>query len=174
MQFALTFVWCSESYNHSYGTPCAGTPCGLCQGRCKTDSDCKPGLRCYHREENIEAPGCLFGSGDDIRQASFCALLGAPVAVDADFANGKYFRLNEIGKKAWEASIGQFLEWSSRNITQYRNGVEIFRGQVTLRDYVASGRPFHVGYDRTGKATWQAGDIIRPGECMNHDYSSIQ
>ena len=131
-------------------------------------------MRCYHREENIEAPGCLFGSGDDIRQASFCALLGAPVAVDADFENGKYFRLNEIGKKAWEASIGQFLEWSSRNVTQYRNGVEIFRGEVTLRDYVASGRPFHVGYDRTGKATWQAGDIIRPGECMNHDYSSIQ
>jgi len=169
-----------ESYNHSYGTPCARTPCGLCQGRCKTDSDCKPGLRCYHRDGNIEAPGCSFGSGDDIRGASFCALLGAPVAVDTDFQNGRYFRLNEIGKRAWEASIGLFLEWSSRNITQYRNGVEIFSGEVTLRSYVASGRSYYIGYDRTSsnnrsmssnssksnnkQAAWQAGDIIRPGQ----------
>lgn len=37
--------------------------CGLCQGDCDTNDDCKEGLICFQRNSNEDVPGCAGKDG---------------------------------------------------------------------------------------------------------------
>jgi len=45
---------------------CRAGECGQCQGDCDSDSQCKPGLRCYFRSDLSPVPGCK-GSGESAK-----------------------------------------------------------------------------------------------------------
>ena len=50
----------------SYVGECSrkGYLCGVCEGGCKTDSDCMPGLQCLHRTAFDEVKGCSNAGGE--------------------------------------------------------------------------------------------------------------
>jgi hypothetical protein len=50
--------------NFGRGVCGADYPCGLCQGQCETDDDCKGVLQCFERDGNEAIPGCLETSSD--------------------------------------------------------------------------------------------------------------
>jgi len=48
---------------------CGAAGCNRCEGDCDDDSDCRAGLRCFHREATESVPGC---SGDGIANYDYC------------------------------------------------------------------------------------------------------
>lgn len=52
-------------------------PCGLCQGQCETDNDCKDGLVCFEGEGTAGVPGCLDTSLNQASKyaCSFCSTI---------------------------------------------------------------------------------------------------
>jgi len=48
-------------------------PLGRCEGHCRNNGDCKPGLVCFQREtrNNQTVPGCIGGELDDT-EADYC------------------------------------------------------------------------------------------------------
>ena len=48
---------------------CGAGGCSLCEGDCDRDSDCKAGLRCFHRNALWSVPGC---SGDGVGDMDYC------------------------------------------------------------------------------------------------------
>jgi len=48
---------------------CGAGGCSLCEGDCDRDSDCKAGLRCFHRNYLWSVPGC---SGDGVSHMDYC------------------------------------------------------------------------------------------------------
>jgi hypothetical protein len=58
--------------NFGRGVCGADYPCGLCQGQCETDDDCKGVLQCFERDGNEAIPGCLETSSDQASGLNFC------------------------------------------------------------------------------------------------------
>jgi hypothetical protein len=48
--------------NFGFGVCAEDYQCGLCQGQCETDNECKDGLACFEREGSEAVPGCLESS----------------------------------------------------------------------------------------------------------------
>lgn len=50
--------------DHLGGEYCSeSNKCGLCQGDCDTNDDCKEGLICFQRDSNEDIPGCAGKDG---------------------------------------------------------------------------------------------------------------
>ena len=47
-------------------------PCHECQGDCDSDSDCAGILRCRHRSDGENVPGCMIGGSGDISGLDYC------------------------------------------------------------------------------------------------------
>lgn len=47
--------------------------CGLCEGNCESDDDCKDRLVCYKRGENRVVPGCRGGASES-KGAGYCVM----------------------------------------------------------------------------------------------------
>ena len=45
---------------------------GICEGDCDSDSDCKPGLKCFQRSGNTNVPGCTTYGLDNWKDADYC------------------------------------------------------------------------------------------------------
>ena len=60
------------------GTGAHSQPLGLCEGDCHRDSDCKPGLVCFQRDEETlgngesEVPGCKGSPDSPLRNYDYC------------------------------------------------------------------------------------------------------
>lgn len=52
---------------------CGKNICGLCEGDCDSDEDCKDRLVCYKRRENTDVPGCR-GGASETKGANYCAM----------------------------------------------------------------------------------------------------
>lgn len=45
---------------------------GVCEGDCDSDSDCKPGLKCFQRSGNTSVPGCTTVGYGNWKDADYC------------------------------------------------------------------------------------------------------
>ena len=55
---------------HGWGG-CGAGGCERCEGDCDSDSDCKAGLYCFHRNATEPVPGC---SGEGLNEFDYCTL----------------------------------------------------------------------------------------------------
>eukprot|EP01047_Picozoa_sp_COSAG01_P032317 COSAG01_NODE_2328_length_7893_cov_2.389017_2_plen_1888_part_00 len=46
--------------------------CGQCAGDCDRDTDCKPGLKCWQRNNKVAAHGCVAGGAGDVNAWDYC------------------------------------------------------------------------------------------------------
>merc|ERR1719191_2172440 len=59
--------------NHGFNGCIPGSECGVCQGDCDTDNDCRAGLKCFQRSTSAEVvPGCAAGGSGDISDFDYC------------------------------------------------------------------------------------------------------
>ena len=56
------------------GSGCtSGNKCGVCEGDCDNDNDCKSGLKCFQRSSSSkQVPGCAKGGDGDIGTHDYC------------------------------------------------------------------------------------------------------
>ena len=64
---------------------CGAGGCDRCEGDCDSNSDCKAGLRCFHRKAFESVPGC---SGDGVRSMDYCVPQGPPLKTSGCGAGG--------------------------------------------------------------------------------------
>lgn len=67
----------------SAGCDTGSNQCGLCQGDCDSDAECKHGYKCFHRYDDESVPGCAFGS-DIPENMDVCWDDSTPVGSSAD------------------------------------------------------------------------------------------
>lgn len=57
---------------------CGKGSCKMCEGECRTDSDCETGLACFQRDDLSAIPSC---SGSGIMTVDYCYLPEDPILV---------------------------------------------------------------------------------------------
>ena len=122
---------------------------GKCQGDCDSDSQCKPGLKCFQRSGYTKVPGC---EGQGKKHWDYCTdadLIDSPKPKAPVWARGK-------GKRG-----GGYRE------TKFRGPLTFTKGGYTCQNWM-SQYPHKSGNNRSGR-----GNLI-PSKCVTGRYSKTR
>ena len=62
----------APSLNDKGGSGCkSNKKCGVCEGDCDTNADCKAGLKCFQRKKSEAVPGC---NGAGVKGHDYCVV----------------------------------------------------------------------------------------------------
>lgn len=69
--------------------------CGVCQGICENDSECKGNLKCFVRNGNETVPGCSSSTSASYKNVQRLNVPGVGYCIDADIATTDSSTLND-------------------------------------------------------------------------------
>ena len=90
--------------------------CPRCHGDCDSDTDCAEGLKCFHRNQHEDVPGCWGGGPGDYAAVDYCVPLNAEEYC-ARKCQGEGYCCNDISKGSNHMfSCAQACHMRARNV----------------------------------------------------------
>ena len=112
------FLFCkNDDGDISEDAKCTDTEkCGVCQGICENDSECKGNLKCFVRNGNETVPGCSSSTSASYKNVQRLNVPGVGYCIDADTSTTDSSTLNDgeiaaiaIGALVLSAAVGALV-----------------------------------------------------------------